>query len=276
MGAGMFESFLPMSRALLIILILAATSCGPSGVGSQTSTLNDLNNQSKEYIFKKDFKNALPLLIKAANGGHPEAQYNYGIFYQQGIEVQKDDRLANEWFLKSAEQGWKDAQFKIAYSYGTGRGVPQDDQKAFYWSLKCAAQNDPECMFYVVGAYQDGRGTDKNIDQMLSWATKLALLENPGDLALSGKITSARANLAYMYRDGEAVPQDKIKSYIWFLIYNEGKIDFSIVDQQKNIEAIKKLEEGLTETDKAKSKAEAEKLFGRKLGNLNNLHRADF
>src|SRR4030095_11829117 len=177
-----------------------------------------------------------------------------GVFYRQGIEVPQDDQLANQWFLKSAEQGWKDAQFKIAYSYDTGRGFPQDYQKAFYWSLKCAEQNDPQCMFYVVGAYKEGRGINKDIDKMLFWATKLALLENPEDLALSGKITSARANLAYLYRDGEAVPQDKIKSYVWFLIYNEGKRDFSIADQQKNIEAIQKLEEGLTETDKKKSK----------------------
>ncbi len=259
-----------------MVLTLVAIYCGPSVVRSQTETPDDLNKKSQEYILKKDFKNALPLLKKAANLGNPEAQYNYGVFYQQGIEVPQDDRLANQWFIKSAEQGWKDAQFKIAYSYGTGRGVPQDFQKAFFWSLKCAEQNDPECMFNVVGAYQDGKGIDKNIDKMLAWATKLALLENPEDLLLSGQITSARANLAYMYRDGKNVPQDKIKSYAWFLIYNESKIDFSIVDQQKNIEAIKKLEEGLTETDKAKSKTEAEKLLGKKLKNLNNLHKKDF
>lgn len=259
-----------------VIVLIVAICCSPWVVWSQTETANDLNQKSKEYLLKEDFKNALPLVKKAATMGNPEAQYNYGVFYQEGIEVPQDDKSANQWFLKSAEQGWKDAQFKIAYSYGTGRGLPQDDRKAFYWSLKCAEQNDPECMFYIVGAYQEGRGIDKNLNEMLAWATKLALLENPNDLTLSGKITSARANLAYMYRDGKNVPQDKIKSYVWFLIYNESKIDFSITDQQKNIEAIKTLEKGLTEPDKAKSKTEAEKLLGRNLKNLNKLHKQEF
>jgi uncharacterized protein len=264
-----------MMKKIFIVLI-AAICCSPFVLGCQTETANDLNKKSQEYILKKDFKNALPLVRKAATMGNPEAQYNYGVFYQQGIEVSQDEPLANQWFLKSAEQGWKDAQFKIAYGYDTGRGFPQDYQKAFYWSLKCAEQNDPECMFYIVGAYQEGRGVDKNLDKMLVWATKLALLENPEDLVLSGKITSARANLAFMYRDGKNVPQDKVKSYVWFLIYNESKKDFSSSDQQSNIEAIKKLEAGLTEADKEKSKTEAEKLLGRKLKNLNNLHQAEF
>jgi uncharacterized protein len=268
-----------MERIMLnkkFIVLIAAICCSPFVVGCQTETANDLNKKSQEYILKKDFKNALPLVKKAAAMGNPEAQYNYGVFYQQGIEVPQDDQLANQWFLKSAEQGWKDAQFKIAYGYDTGQGFLQDYQKAFYWSLKCAEQNDPECMFYIVGAYQEGRGVDKNLNEMIAWATKLALLENPNDLALSGKITSARANLAYMYRDGENVPHDKIKSYVWFLIYNESKKDFSTSDQNKNIEAIKKLEEGLTEADKEKSKTEAEKLLERKLINFNNLYREEF
>jgi TPR repeat protein len=258
------------------IVLILAIYCNPFVACSQTETANDLNKKSQEYLLKKDFKNALPLVKKAAMMGNPEAQYNYGIFYQQGIEIQQDDQLANQWFLKSAEQDWKDAQFKIAYRYDTGRGFPQDYQKAFYWSLKCAEQNDPGCMFYIVGAYQEGRGVDKNLNKMFAWATKLALLENPEDLALSGKITSARANLAYMYRDGKNVLQDKIKSYVWFLIYNESKKDFSTSDQHRNIEAIKKLEEGLTEADKAKAKTEAEQLLGRKLKNLNNLHQEEF
>src|SRR4029453_14892042 len=114
------------------IVLIVAICCSPFVAWSQTETAKDLNKKSQEYILKKDFKNALLLVKKAAMMGNPEAQYNYGVFYRQGIEVPQDDQLANQWFLKSAEQGWKDAQFKIAYSYDTGRGFPQDYQKAFY------------------------------------------------------------------------------------------------------------------------------------------------
>jgi len=250
-----------------LTVLTAAISFGQSA--------EDLNKKSKELLDKQDFKNAIPLIRQAAEKGNAEAQYNYGVSYQQGIEVPQNDSIANTWFIKSAKQGWKDAQFKIAYSYATGRGVTQDDRQAFYWSAKCAEQQDVECMFNVVGCYMEGRGTEKNLDSMLLWATRIALLETPEDLNISGQITSARANLATMYRDGQDVSKDLTKSYMWFLIYNESKRDFSVLEQQKNIEAIQTLEKQLSQAEKDKAKVEAEKLLGKKLTNAANLYKQD-
>ena len=235
----------------------------------------ELNKQSKDFLNRQDFKNAVPLIRQAAEKGDAESQYNYGICYQQGIEVSKSDSIAHTWFLKSAQKGWKDAQFKVAYSYSTGRGVAQDDKQAFYWSRKCADQQDVECMFNVVSCYIEGRGTIKNLDSMVLWATRIALLETPEDLSISGQITSARANLATMYRDGQNISKDFLKSYMWFLIYNESKRDFSVLEQQKNIETIQILEKQLSQTDKDKAKLDAEKLLRKKLTNLANLYKQD-
>jgi len=235
----------------------------------------DLNKKSKELIDRRDFKNAIPLIQKAADLGNAEAQYNYGVCYQQGVEVTKNDSTANVWFLKSALNGWKDAQFKIAYSYATGRGLKQNYTKAFEWSLKCAEQNDPGCMFNVINCYLEGSGVNKNLDSMLIWAIRLGKLETPENLQLSGQITSARANLATMFRDGVNVKKDLVKSYTWFLLYNESKRDFSVIVQQENIDAIKKIEKGLTSSQKETAKIEAEKLLNRKLTNLANLYKQD-
>jgi TPR repeat protein len=224
----------------------------------------ELNKQSKELLGKHDFKNAVPLIRQAAEKGNAEAQYNYGICYQQGIEVLKSDSIANLWFLKAANQGWKDAQFKMAYSYATGRGVTQDDNKAFIWSLRCAEQQDVECMFNVVSCYMEGRGTQKNIDSMLAWATRIGLLQS-----------SARANLATIYSSGQYVSKDLVKSYTWYLIYNESKRDFSVLEQQKNIEAIQALEKQLSQADRDKAKLEAEKMLGGNLKNIANLYKQD-
>lgn len=71
-------------------------------------------------------------------------------------------------------------------------------------------------MFNVVICYMEGRGIRQNMDSMLVWATRIALLETPENLNISGQITSARANLATMYRDGQNIPKDILKSYIWF------------------------------------------------------------
>lgn len=258
-----------MPKFILTVLI-AITATFSFG-----QTAKELNQKSKELLSKQDFKSAIPLLKQAAEKGSAEAQYNFGVSYQQGIEVQKNDSIANNWFLLSAKQGWKDAQFKIAYSYAKGRGLAQDDKKAFYWSIKCAEQQDPECMGNVISCYLSGRGTQKNIDSMLVWATRLALLNNPQDLNLSGQITSARVNLALMYSNGQDIPKDLKKSYMWFLIYNENKNDFSVIVQQENIEKIKDLEKQLTNTDKSKAKNEAEKLLNHQLLNFPNLYKQD-
>ncbi|HEY0261555.1 MAG TPA: tetratricopeptide repeat protein, partial [Chitinophagales bacterium] len=93
---------------------------------SYGQTAEEMNKQSIAFLQANDPKNAFPLIQKAAELGNREAQYNYGFFYQQGIEVEKNDSIANIWLLKSAEQGFVNAQFKVAYSYAIGRGIKQD------------------------------------------------------------------------------------------------------------------------------------------------------
>jgi TPR repeat protein len=235
----------------------------------------ELNKKSKDFLSQGDTKQAIPLLKQAAELGSAEAQYNLGYCYQKGIEVLPNDSVANIWLLRSAKQGWLNAQFKIAYSYAIGRGINKNDKQAFFWSLQCAKQGDPECMFNVINCYHDGIGTSKNLDSLLVWANRLALLENPEDLELSGKITSARVNLAIMYYHGQDVSKNLGKSYMWFLIYNESKRDFSILVQQQNIDTIKAIERQLTIADKEKAKVDAERLMNRKLMNFANLYKQD-
>ncbi|WP_299701822.1 tetratricopeptide repeat protein [uncultured Pontibacter sp.] len=258
-----------MRTLLLFFLILLVSSSAFS------QSASELNEKSKDYLTSGDIAAALPLLKEAAELGNAEAQYNYGVCFQQGVGVSQDEKTANEWFLKSANQGWKDAQFKLAYSYATGRGIAQDSKSAFQWALKCAEQNDPACMFNVVSSYMEGYGTEKNIDSMMVWANRLGALENPENLQLSAQITSARLQLAQMYKTGNYVTKDLTKSYSWLLLYNESKQDFSILEQQKNIELIKEVEKELTKTQIAAAKKVAEESIGRPLRNLDNLYKQD-
>ncbi|PQJ09641.1 hypothetical protein CJD36_017035 [Flavipsychrobacter stenotrophus] len=235
----------------------------------------ELNEQSKVLLAKNDITSALPLLKQAADAGSAETQYNYGLCFQQGIGVTHNDTTANHWYLKAATQGNVDAQFKISYSYVTGRGCAKDDKRAFYWSVKCAQQNDPTCMFNTISCYKDGLGTTRNTDSMMVWAIRLASLPDVEDLQQSGNITSARLNLATMYLNGSEVKKDLHKSYLWLLIYNESKRDFSFVDQQKAIDMIKSVEKDLTEKDKKNATTAAEKQIGHPLKNLSHLYTTD-
>ena len=110
---------------------------------------------------------------------------------------------------------------------------------------------------------------------MQVWAIRLASMPNPENLMLSGKITSARANLARMYLDGDIIPKNTVHSYMWFLIYNEGKRDFSFPDQQQIISEIQELDKILTPAEKKQAQTDAENLTGRKLTNLTRLYKED-
>jgi hypothetical protein len=236
---------------------------------------DELNQQAKKFLETQQFDKAVPLLKQSAELGNPEAQYNLGYCYQSGIEVEKNQKIAIEWYRKSANQGFNDALYQLMMAYGNGDGVEQDPKKAFSYALKCAENNDGTCMWNVVNCYYRGMGIEKNIDKMLEWAVRLSKLENPEDLAKSGYITSTRLQLAYMYRDGKDIKQDFFKSYLWFLIYNEFKVDFSISQQQQVIKEIQDLENKLTAEQKSNGKKEAEKLLGRPLKNIDNLYKTD-
>jgi len=236
---------------------------------------DELNKQSKELLGKEDFTNAVPLLKKAAEGGNAEAQYNYGYCYQEGKGVTLDLKTANKWYMKAAKQGWIDAEFKLAYSYASGRGYEQDYKQAFYWAMQCALQNDPECMYNIATCYQQGLGTSQNTDSMLFWVIHIGSLPDIENLQQSANITAARLNLAIMYRDGDKIKKDLQKSYMWFLIYNESKRDYSFQEQLSHIDEIKALEKELTQADKEKIKQEAEMQLGRKLKNVDKLYTAD-
>ncbi|MBC7384143.1 MAG: sel1 repeat family protein [Bacteroidia bacterium] len=254
----------------LIIFILTIIS----GKAQTIETAEELNIRSKEFLIVSDFKNAVPLFKMAALAGSPEAQYNYGVCFQQGIIVEKNDKKAFDWFVKSSEGGYKDAQFQLALNYAMGGTIVKDDKKAFYWWLKCARQIDPECMYNVISCYKEGIGTNKRIDSMVWWAVKLASLDAPPDLkAINVQIATTRLNLARMYYAGDNVPKDAVKSYLWLLIYNEKKNDFPVAAQKKNIDLIRVLEKNLTDTEKKMAKTEAEKILKRRLVNIQQLYK---
>lgn len=245
-----------------------------SNVYSQTA--NELNEKAKTLIQQRDFTNAVPVLKQAANLGSAESQYNLAICLFEGLGTPKDEKQANEWLLKSANQNYANAQFKLAYSYANGRGVEKDLSKAFSWFLKAAENGDDEAQFIVAGIYKNGQGAEKNFDKFLYWAKTLAKQKNPQDLRKSGRITSARYNLALIYLKGEEnLKPDLVESYKWFLLTNESKRDFSVVIQQQIIKQIMELQSKLSKKEQDDAKKKAEEFIGSSLSNFANLLKED-
>ena len=149
-------------------------------------------------------------------------------------------------------------------SISTGQG---------FIAMKCAENNDPTCMWNVVDCFVTGNGVKQDIPKFKEWIMRLAKLKNPENLAQSGYITSSRLELAHFYKNGEYFSKDFYQSYLWYLIYNEYKVDFSIIKQQEAIEEIKGLEKLLEKSQIKKAPSDAEKLLGRELKNLLELYK---
>lgn len=92
---------------------------------------------------KKNEAEALKWYRKAAEGGHKDAQFALGEWYENGRgDLTVDPNAALLWYEKSAEQGHADAQYHAGRLHTLGiNGMAIDLVKAKHWYTKAADQN---------------------------------------------------------------------------------------------------------------------------------------
>lgn len=81
-------------------------------------------------------------LKNKAEQGNAEAQYNLGVLYYYGEEVEKNLSEAVKWYRKAAEQGYARAQHNLGICYYNGDGVIQNNVKALAWVCAAYANGD--------------------------------------------------------------------------------------------------------------------------------------
>jgi GAF domain/PilZ domain/Sel1 repeat len=87
-----------------------------------------------------------------ADAGDAEAEYELGVRYASGIDVNQDYGQAMRWFLQAADQGSARAQGRVAWWMFLGRGAAQDYSKAYYWGLLAQAGGDESGRTMVVNS----------------------------------------------------------------------------------------------------------------------------
>jgi TPR repeat protein len=85
------------------------------------------------------------LYARAAESGHPVAQYNVAMMYANGEAVNVDYQQAVYWFRKSADQRFAPAQYRLGelHYFGMG-GLVRDPQQAARLFEAAAQQGDPD------------------------------------------------------------------------------------------------------------------------------------
>jgi len=139
-------------------------------------------NLGISYYSDKDFKQAVVWFTKAAEQNHPKAQTALGLCYFNGKGVKQDYKQAIKWLIKAAEQGNANAQFNLGSCYVGGYGVNKNeinDAQGIEWLKKAAEQNVPDAQYVLGRHYFFGIcGVEKDFEQALKWFTKAAEQDN--------------------------------------------------------------------------------------------------
>lgn len=89
---------------------------------------------------------ALKLLTQAHDMGHAEATYNLGICYHYGYGTDEDLAKAYELYLEAANGGYGKGMELVGRFYNRGIYVKQDRKLAEYWLRKAMESSDSDAV----------------------------------------------------------------------------------------------------------------------------------
>jgi hypothetical protein len=93
----------------------------------------------------QNYREAFLLYEQAAKSGHAAGQNAYGVFLKKGLGTRRDDVKALEWLMKAAQGGSPEAHFHIGEMHEQGRaGLPRSRAAAVEWYRKGAALGSEE------------------------------------------------------------------------------------------------------------------------------------
>ncbi|MBZ0182186.1 MAG: dynamin family protein [Melioribacteraceae bacterium] len=129
-----------------------------------------------DIIFPEDYSK-LPneKLIQLSNEEDSDAMYELGI--RAKVNKNIDDSL--KWFLKSAEYENDNSLNQLGLFYLNGIGVDKDEQKAFNYFLRASKQINSEAFTNLGLCYLNGIGVDKDLNKSKYYFEKGASFNNP-------------------------------------------------------------------------------------------------
>ncbi|MEA1898796.1 MAG: tetratricopeptide repeat protein [Bacteroidota bacterium] len=110
--------------------------------------------------------------LEKAKSGDAQAQFELGIVYFEGNDVDKNYEKAMIWFEKSGSQGNANAQNKLGFMYLLGRGVEKDMKLAAFWYRKAAVQGNTTAQIKLGFMYIHGNGVNKDLYKASHWIEK--------------------------------------------------------------------------------------------------------
>ena len=190
---------------------------------------------------EKDYtKRKIEDIVELANHGNPEAEYELGYRFDNGLDVEQDYREALKWYLKASEKGNADAFLAAAELYYWGHGIRRDKEKSQWFFLKACAcfERDYKAgfrpgysAFRVYEILYGGYTGDRYVEPANEWLKK----------AIGAKYPEAFCELARRHFLGEEARESNERAAF---MYEQA---ISLLDPEKDRNVIEKLEEAVKE-----------------------------
>ena len=175
--------------------------------------------QALEHFKKGEFKEALPLFLKAAElGKDGTACGMLGTMYQNGFGTSADPEKAFYWYEKAAIAGNATGYASLGHCYKMGFGTTQDYKKALYWYEKSLESGNEFANMNLGLAYINGEGVEKDEAKGFALLMKVACLdsvtgENASHYAACG---GAQSMVGTCYRFGIGTEKNITEALKWF------------------------------------------------------------
>ncbi len=148
-------------------------------------------------------------LADAARNGNPDALYEIGMRYQDGLGLKRDPAEAAIWFDAAAERGSAPAAFQLGSLYEKGVGVDRDAAEAITLYRKAARAGNVSAMHNLAVMLANGAdGGTPDFAEAAKWFRAAA----------DHGVADSQFNLAIMHARGAGVDADLAQSYKWFAI----------------------------------------------------------
>lgn len=157
------------------------------------------NKLGIQFASLKKHQKAFLLFMQASERGHPLAQFNLGLCYENGKGVGRDLARAVECYKNAAAQGQAGAMYNLALLYMEGSGdLPKDSQQAIEL-LNGAAENGLcKAQSYLGLYYADESSNHCDYETAVPYLKMAAAKQDP----------SAEYNLGICYERGLGIERD--------------------------------------------------------------------
>lgn len=106
---------------------------------------------------------------KAADAGNPEAGYQLGEMYLNGVQVPVDTTKAVALLERAADAGHANAAFRLGKLNADGEVIPKNLPQAFVRYQAAANAGVAEAQFNLGAMYSSGRGVKRDYVEGLAW-----------------------------------------------------------------------------------------------------------